>query len=85
MRPACSRKKDGSAVIVLLALLSIMVLYIFANLKTLNYLDRELKLVEKRQLQRLAHSQTNAPSASLSQASSTARDSLLEAGGKTKQ
>lgn len=60
--PVEFRRKNGSAVIVLLALLSLMVLFVFANLKTLSYLSRELKLVEKRQLERVQKSSaTNAP------------------------
>ncbi len=62
--PVELRCKNGSAVIVLLALLSLMVLFVFANLKTLNYLSRELKLVERRQIERVQKSSvTNAPAA----------------------
>ncbi len=60
--PVELRCKNGSAVIVLLALLTLMVLFVFANLKTLNYLSRELKLVERRQVERVQKSSiTNAP------------------------
>lgn len=44
----------GVAVIVVLALLAIILLYIGANARTLYYLGRELKLIERQQLQRLA-------------------------------
>ena len=50
----------GSAVIVVLALLGIMLLYVESNLATLNHLHRELRLVELRQLR---HWQAAAPSA----------------------
>jgi hypothetical protein len=52
-----SRKRPaqrGVAVIVVLALLAIILLYVGANARTLYYLGRELKLVERQQLQRLA-------------------------------
>ena len=39
--------------IVVLALLSIMLLYISANVRSLNILGRELKRVEQRQIKRL--------------------------------
>jgi hypothetical protein len=44
----------GVAVIVVLALLAIILLYISANARTLYYLDREIKLIERQQIQRLA-------------------------------
>ncbi len=47
--------------IVVLALLAIILVYVADNLKTLNHLSRELKLVEQRQLRRLqATAGTNA-------------------------
>lgn len=49
-RPA----QRGVAVIVVLALLAIILLYISANARTLYYLGREIKLIERQQLQRLA-------------------------------
>jgi hypothetical protein len=52
--PARSRQRQsGVAVIVMLALLSIMLIYIAANSRSLSHLDRELKLIEQRQIQRL--------------------------------
>ncbi len=50
----------GSAVIVFLALLGIMLLLIAASDKAIFHFQRELKLTEQRQIQRL-NSQTNAP------------------------
>ena len=67
------RSPGGSAVIVLLALLSVVLMLIAINIATLNRLTREVKGVEKRQIQRLdpsskrplrpAQTATNAPSA----------------------
>jgi hypothetical protein len=48
-----SRSSHGSAVIVMIVLLGLMLIFVFANLKTLHFMDRELKLIEKRQIQRL--------------------------------
>lgn len=50
-RPGCRSHQAGSAVIVILLLLAIMLIYITANLKTLQSLKRELKLIETRQVQ----------------------------------
>ncbi len=57
--------RSGSAVIVVLALLAIMLVYVAANTKTLYHLSRELKLVERHQIHRLekAALATNAPPA----------------------
>jgi hypothetical protein len=56
------QRRRGVAVIVMLALISILVLYAAANLRSLSDLNRELKLTERHQLQRLnALSATNAP------------------------
>jgi hypothetical protein len=49
-----SRHDHGSAVVVVIVLLGLMLIFVFANLKTLHFIDRELKLIEKRQLQRLS-------------------------------
>jgi len=56
------RRQNGVAIVVILALLSIMLLYITANVRSLHHLGRELRLLEQRQIQRLERSQTNAPS-----------------------
>ena len=42
------------AIIVVLVLLSIILLYLAASVRTLHLLGRDLKLVEQRQVQRLA-------------------------------
>ena len=49
-RPGRSAGQQGSAVIVVLAFLAIMLLYVGSNLNSLAGLHRELKLVEHRQL-----------------------------------
>lgn len=46
-------RQGGMAVIVMLALLSIMLLYITASIRSLYTLDRELKLLEQHQTRRL--------------------------------
>ena len=46
-------RQDGTAVIVLLFLLAMMLVYITANMRTLYSLGRELKLLDQRQTRRL--------------------------------
>jgi hypothetical protein len=53
-----TRRQSGSAVIVIMALLAILLLYMAYNLKTLANLGRELRLLERQQTHRL---QTVAP------------------------
>jgi hypothetical protein len=48
------RHERGSAVVVLLLFLAIVFAYIVANARTLHYLGRELRLIEHRQIHRLA-------------------------------
>jgi hypothetical protein len=52
-------------VIVVIALLAIILVYVAGNLRTLNILGRELKLLEQQQIRRLqaATLRTNAPPA----------------------
>jgi len=53
--------QDGTAVIIMLALLSIILVYAAANIQSLSRLDREIKLVDQRQVRRWnALSSTNA-------------------------
>lgn len=47
--------------IVMLALLSLILIYITANARALRVLDRELKLTEQRQIQRLKAAKPLAP------------------------
>jgi hypothetical protein len=54
-----SAAEQGSAVIVILAFLSIMVILVAANTKTVNWLRAEVRLMDQRQTERLAASATN--------------------------
>jgi type II secretory pathway component PulK len=53
-RCSTNRHQHGSAVIVVLALVAIVLIYIAGNVRTLRFLTREVKLVEQRQVRRLA-------------------------------
>ena len=53
LMPIAARRNHGSAVVVMIVLLGLMLIFVFANVKTLHFMSRELKLIEKRQLQRL--------------------------------
>lgn len=55
-------RRQGSAVIVVIALLSLLLLYVAYNLRTLHLLGQELRLIERQQLRRLAavNANTNA-------------------------
>ncbi len=62
---AFSRSADsqsGSAVVIFLALLAIMLVLVAANGKTLLLMKKELQLIEHKQVQRLERSQTNTAS-----------------------
>jgi hypothetical protein len=52
-------RQRGSAVVVYLALLAIMVILSAANSNTLLHLHREMNLLEQRQIKRLNASSTN--------------------------
>lgn len=70
------RRQGGMAVIVMLALLSIILLFIAANMHSLYSLKREVQLTERRQTQRLAAlSAANSAAASLPAAA--ARDNPI--------
>jgi hypothetical protein len=47
------RREAGSAVIVVFALLAIILVYVASNLRTINSLGRELKVLERQQIHRL--------------------------------
>jgi len=49
----------GSAVVMFLALLAIMLVLVAANGKTLLLLKKDMRLIEQRQIQRLGFAQTN--------------------------
>jgi hypothetical protein len=57
------RRQSGSAVIVVMALLALLLIYVAGNLRTINSLGRELKLLERQQTRRLqaATQKTNTP------------------------
>ena len=59
------RRQSGSAVIIVMALLAIMLVYVAGNLRTLASLGRELRLLEHQQIRRLQKvaAPTNAPPA----------------------
>jgi hypothetical protein len=52
------KRKDGVAAIVMLALLALVLTFIFANLRALSDLRGELKIIEQKQIRRLNHSMT---------------------------
>jgi hypothetical protein len=52
-------QQNGSAVLVFITLLAIMMILVTANSKALFFLDQDIKLVEQRQIERLNASQTN--------------------------
>ena len=58
-------RHSGSAVIVVMALLAIILVYVAANLRTLYLLSAELRLLERQQIQRLqgAAPATSSPAA----------------------
>ncbi len=60
-------RRTGSAVIIVLALVVIIMIYVAGNLRTLNSLGRELSLLERRQVQRLQKTgrATNTPPAEI--------------------
>ena len=57
---APKRRESGSAVILFIALLAIMVILATGNNRALFHLHREIKALEQRQIKRLDASQTNA-------------------------
>jgi hypothetical protein len=60
-RPATMKRSErGSATVVFIALLSIMVILATVNGKALFRLHREVKFLEQQQIKRLEASQTNA-------------------------
>ncbi len=54
-------RQAGSAVVVFIVLLGIMLALVAANGKTLVVLKKDLQLIERQQVRRLEKSQTNAP------------------------
>lgn len=58
MRTQFSRKQNGSAVIVLLILIFIMVIFVAANTITVNSLRKQVAILDKHQMQRLQSTQS---------------------------
>ena len=59
-RPAAPRRNEGgSATVVFMALLAIMVILVTVNGKALFRLHREVRFIEQQQIKRLNASQTN--------------------------
>lgn len=65
---ACKRNHQGGfvAVIVMIILLGLILTFIVANVRVLATLHGDIKIVEKKQIQRLARDTTNAPPVSQS-------------------
>jgi cell division protein FtsB len=61
------RRQKGAATVVVLALLSIVLLYLGINAHSVSNLQRELKVLEKEQIKRLSASVTNSVSKVTSQ------------------
>jgi len=61
-----SHRQSGSAVLIFITLLAIMLMLIAANSSALLHLHRELKLLDQRQIKRLDASQTNAITTAIS-------------------
>jgi len=59
-------RQSGSAVLLFITLLAIMLMLITANSSALLHLHRELKLLDQRQIKRLNASQTNATTTAIS-------------------
>jgi hypothetical protein len=53
--PKPGRSQAGMAVIVVIGLLSIILIFVAANLRTLYLLRSDLRLIERQQTNRLAH------------------------------
>ena len=53
IRPANRSRQHGLATIIMLVMLSLVTVYVAANLRALRGLDRDLKLIELKQVQRL--------------------------------
>ena len=64
-RPPIRRNEDGMAVIVVISILSIILIFVAGNLRTLYLLRNDLRLIESQQTNRLAHLGpiTNSPAA----------------------
>jgi len=66
------RRQRGSAVLIFLTLLSIMLVLVAANGRTLNSLKREIRLIEQRQVRHWQLPPTNATNAVTTRPQTTA-------------
>lgn len=80
------QREEGVAVIVVLALLSIMLIFVNANTRALYSLGRELKLVEQQQIKRLnaRTSRTNAVTAEFSTTGVSATSAVSRAASQAR-
>ena len=60
MKITTARRNQGMAVIVVITLVSIIVIYLAFNLRTLASLQRELRLLDRQQTRRLQAASTSA-------------------------
>ena len=60
------RNRDGSAVIVVIAILSILLIFIAGNIRTLHLLRNDLRFIETQQTNRLATTVLTTTNAALS-------------------
>lgn len=72
LRALQQRRQNGIATLVVLIILSILLIYVMGNARTLHYLGRELRLIEEQQQKRTAERSvrmlTNSPMATPSAA-----------------
>ena len=70
--PEPARRQDGMAVIAIITILSIILIFVASNLRTLYLLRSDLRFIEQQQTNRLAIAGTitNLPSNSVGQAAS---------------
>jgi hypothetical protein len=59
-KPASRQTKNGFTVAIVLVLLLIMVIFVAANTFTVNWLRKQVDFVDKKEVQRLRHSQSAA-------------------------
>ena len=52
-----ANRSSGSAVVIVIALIALMLVFVTANLRSISNFGRELKLLENRQVRRITHSQ----------------------------
>jgi hypothetical protein len=53
MKIVFNPRQNGTAMIVVITILAMLLLYVGANVRALDHLQREIKLVERRQIRRV--------------------------------